>query len=246
MAFHLMKYHNFTNGRTGVLVLGDHDNIGAYGSNHKKLIRRLTCAYIGREHDATDCVFQNGHGNLRLKWHGTWHHMNGLVASGDNALHVEFSFNGEGQARYGKHAVLWPLFGNRAQAEVLGALGLNLYGSDYKHRQVGCGLGAVMYNYPNARHIDEDIIRAARTIILPPFVQAVHELDESVARDLGRDPLASDREYQQAALALETWPEPEPPVDSCDWPIEEPIQSRPSDVAVASQSGAVDDEELAL
>ena len=34
--------------------------------------------------------------------------MNGLVASGDNALHVEFSFNGEGQAKYGKHAALWP------------------------------------------------------------------------------------------------------------------------------------------
>ncbi len=69
MTFVLMKYHNFTNRKTGVLVLGDHDNSGAYLRNYKRL-RSLKCAYI--QDGAGDCVFENDEGVLRLKWHGTW------------------------------------------------------------------------------------------------------------------------------------------------------------------------------
>ena len=220
MAYHLMKYHNFTNKRTGVLVVADPDNIGAYGSNRKRLIHRLKCAYIGRECDGTDCVFQNAQGHSRLAWHGTWHHMDGLVGSGQKALHVEFSYNSRGQAQYNKHAVLWPVFGNQRHAEALGSLGLDLKGADYKQRQVAAGLGCVIYNGGGPRHVDEDIIAAARDIMLAPFIQAVDELDESVADELARDPLALDTEYQQAAvdreyreaaLALETEQAPGPP-----------------------------------
>ena len=231
MAFVLMKYHNFTNRKTGVLVLGDHDNSGAYLRNDRRL-RSLKCAYI--QDGADDCVFENDEGVLRLKWHGTWHHIKSHgVAAGTMALHCEFSYNGIGQTKYNKLLTAWPLFGYDSHKEALEALGLDLYGPDYKHRQCGLGFGTIMYDHPNVRNIDADIIQAARHIVLPPFIRAIRALDETVARELGRDRLALDREYQDAALALET----SLALALCDWPVEEPVEPVESAPAASSVDG---------
>ena len=89
---------------------------------------------------------------------------------------------------------------------------------------------------PAVRNIDADIIHAARLIVSPPFIRAIRALDETVARELARDRLALDQEYQDAALALETSPE-QPALALCDWPVEEPVEPVESAPAASSVDG---------
>ena len=88
------------------------------------------------------------------------------------------------------------------------------------------------------RNIDADIIQAARHIVLPPFIRAIRALDETVARELGRDRLALARKYEDAALALETSPE-QAALALCDWPVQEPAEPEESAPAASSVDGYV-------
>ena len=93
-----------------------------------------------------------------------------------------------------------------------------------------------MYNHPNVRNIDANIIHTARLILLPPFIRAIRALDETMARELARDRLALDQEYQDAALALETSREQLAPA-LCDWPVEEPVEPVESAPAASNVDG---------
>ena len=107
-SFHFLRYHNFSNNRSGCLVLQDVANSSdapATWENGTRRMRRFRCAYIQlpKQSDLGEdenCVATIG-GMLTIRWHGTWHRrVDPVLRSGSLSLYAGFAYNGIN--RYGR------------------------------------------------------------------------------------------------------------------------------------------------
>lgn len=204
-SFHFLKYHIFTNNRSGCHVFQDAAN-SSYEprnleTNTRIMNQRVKCAQIQLPNQSNlgednDCVCTIG-GVLTTTWHGTWHRRVDPVLTGSYGLYAEFSYN-DIDRELRKSVTLWPLTMYQLSHVLFHHLDLNLMGSDHRRRQCTVGLGYHMYDASKY-----DIVRIARTVILPRFLQHIATVPSSIVSELAQDPLAHDNTRIQQALALE-------------------------------------------
>ena len=208
-SFHFLRYHNFSNNRSGCLVLQDVANsldAPTTWENASRRMGRFRCAYIQLPNQSDlgedeDCVVTIG-GMLTIRWHGTWHRrVDPVLRSGSLSLYVEFAYNGIN--RYGRKTdTLWPLRMSQPNHVLLHRMELTLVGQDYNHRQCAAGLHCHMFGATS----DLDIVRTARTVVLPEFLRQIATIPASIVSELAQDPLAHDNMLIDQALALEVVP----------------------------------------